>query len=202
VPAPLLSKLEQAVRATRGGVPRVHLIDGRVEEGLLAEVFSNEGVGTLVYANEYQAIRKAHKKDIRGIFSLVQGGMENDELLRRSRAEIERQMDDFFVFEVDRNAAACAAVHLYPDQKMAELACVCVDPKYENQGIGAKLIHYAEGQARAAGATQLFCLSTQAYNYFMQKGGFRAGSADDLPPIRRERYDRSRRKSQVLIKSL
>jgi amino-acid N-acetyltransferase len=202
VPAILVSKLEHAVKATRGGVPRVHLIDGRVEEGLLAEVFSNEGVGTLVYANEYQAIRKAHKKDTRAIFALIQTGMENDELLRRSRAEIERQIEHFYVFEVDRNPAACMAVHHYPDQKKAELACVCVDPKYENQGIGGKLICYAEGQARAAGAAELFCLSTQAFNYFVQKGGFRLGTANDLPSPRRERYERSGRKSQVLTKKL
>src|SRR5262249_19633934 len=139
IPSILISKLEHAVKATRDGVPRVHLIDGRVEEGLLAEVFSNEGIGTLVYANEYQAIRKAQKKDTRAIMGLIQGGMESDELLRRSRADIERQIEDFYIFEVDRNPAACMAVHLYSEQKKAELACVCVDPKYENQGIGAKL---------------------------------------------------------------
>src|SRR5262245_47090776 len=158
VPAERVSKLEQAVRATRGGVPRVHIIDGRVEEGLLAEVFSNEGIGTLVHANEYQAIRRAQKRDARAIYTLIQTGMENDELIRRTRAEIERQVEDFFVFEVDRNPVACAAVHLYPQEQKAELACVCVDPKYENLGIGGKLIQYAEAQARALGVLDLFCL--------------------------------------------
>ena len=111
-----VSKLEQAVRAARGGVPRVHIIDGRVEEGLLAEVFSNEGIGTLVHANEYQAIRRAQKKDARSIYSLVQAGIESDELLKRTRAEIERQIEDYFVFEIDRNPVACVALHPYPDQ--------------------------------------------------------------------------------------
>jgi amino-acid N-acetyltransferase len=202
IPAMLVSKFEQAVKATRGGVPRIHIIDGRVEEGLLAEVFSNEGVGTLVYANEYQAIRRAQKKDTRAIFGLIQAAMESDELLRRSRAEIERQIEDFYVFEVDRNPAGCAALHYYPDEKQAELACVCVDPKYENQGIGAKLIQYAETQARALGAAQMFCLSTQAFNYFVQKGGFKSGTTDDLPPTRRDRYERSGRRSQILTKKL
>src|SRR5262249_52677387 len=138
VPPPVLSKLEQAVRAARGGVPRVHIIDGRVEEGLLAEVFSNEGIGTLIHANEYQAIRKAHKRDVRVIFNLIQAGVENDELVRRTRAEIERQMDDFFVFEVDRNPVACAALHQYPSEGKAELPRVCVDARYEDQGNGGK----------------------------------------------------------------
>jgi amino-acid N-acetyltransferase len=123
VPVPQLSKLENAIRAARGGVPRIHIIDGRVEEGLLAEVFSNEGIGTLIYANEYQAIRWAQRKDARHILSLIQAGVDNDELVKRTRADIERQINDFFVFEVDRNPVACAALHVYPEENKAELAC-------------------------------------------------------------------------------
>jgi amino-acid N-acetyltransferase len=196
------SKLEHAVRAARGGVPRVHIIDGRVEEGLLAEVFSNEGIGTLIHANEYQAIRRAHRRDARAIYVLIESSIENDELARRTLADIERSIEDFFVFEVDRNPVACAALHLYPAQKQAELACVCVNARYENQGIGAKLMQFTETQARAAGVTQLFCLSTQAFNYFQQKGGFVPGTPDDLPPSRRERYENSGRRSLVLFKKL
>jgi amino-acid N-acetyltransferase len=197
-----VSKLAHAVRAARNGVPRVHVIDGRVHEGLLAEVFSNEGVGTLIYTNEYQAIRKARRKDARAILALISAGVEGDELVRRSLAEIERQIEDFFVFEVDGATAGCAALHLYPDEGKAELACVCVSAKYENQGIGARLMQYLEGQARAAGLAEVFCLSTQAVNYFVQKGGYRLGMPDELPPPRRERYDRSGRRSQVLVKQL
>jgi amino-acid N-acetyltransferase len=202
IPATSVSKLVQAVRAARHGVPRVHIIDGRVEEGLLAEVFSNEGIGTLVHTNEYQAIRKARIKDCRAIFHLIQAGMENDELVRRTLPEIERQIDDFFVFEVDGTAAGCAALNVYPEQFTAEMACVCVSPKYENQGIGARLMHFVEAQARTRGVATLFCLSTQAVNYFVQKGGFRLGTPDDLPPARRERYDKSGRRSKVLTKTL
>jgi amino-acid N-acetyltransferase len=190
------------VRAARDGVPRVHIIDGRVEEGLLAEVFSNEGVGTLVYTNEYQAIRRAHRKDARAIHALIKAGVDSDELVRRTLADIERQLEDFFVFEVDRSVVGCVALHHYPQERTAEMACVCVDPRYENQGIGARLMQYAEAQARAKGANELFCLSTQAFNYFVQKGGFHLATPDDLPPARRERYDRTGRRSQVLTKKL
>jgi amino-acid N-acetyltransferase len=202
VAAATVSKLAHAVRAARNGIPRVHIIDGRVEEGLLAEVFSNEGVGTLVHTNEYQAIRRARRKDARSIFALIQSGVENDELVRRSLAEIERQAEDFYLFEVDGTSAGCAALHVYPEQNTGELACVCVSPKYENQGIGLKLMQYVEAQARAAGLAELCCLSTQAFNYFVQKGGFSLGTPDDLPAPRRERYERSGRRSQVLTKKL
>jgi len=199
---PSLSKLTSAVKALRGGVPRVHIIDGRVEEGLLAEVFSNEGIGTLVHTNEYQAIRRAFKKDARAIFALIKASMENDELLPRTQAEIERQTGDFYVFEVDGAVAGCAALHHHPDTGKAEIAAVCVSTKYENQGIGGRLMQFIEEQARAGGAQELFCLSTQAVNYFVQKGGFKLGAPDDLPPARRQRYDASGRKSQVLTKAL
>lgn len=202
VAEPVVSKLVQAVKACRGGVPRVHIIDGRVEEGLLAEVFSNEGIGTLIHTNEYQAIRPAQRRDARAIWNLIRGGMENDELVRRSLADIERQIGDFFLFEVDQYPAGCVALQVYPEESKAEMACVCVDPKYENQGIGAKLMQYSEAQARALGVGELFCLSTQAFNYFMQKGGFRLGSPADLPAARRDRYEKSGRRSQVLTKSL
>lgn len=200
IPEPGPSKLLNGVKALKGGVPRVHIIDGRVEEGLLGEVFSNEGIGTLVHLNEYQAIRRAMKKDARGIFALIKGAVENDELLPRTLGEIERQLADYYVFDVDGSLAGCVALHQYADQGTAEMAAVCVSPKFENQGIGLRLMNFSEEQARHLGMKTLFCLSTQAINYFLQKGGFQLGTPDDLPPTRRQRYDVSGRKSKVLIK--
>jgi amino-acid N-acetyltransferase len=202
LPPELRSKLDQAARAVRGGVPRVHIIDGREEEGLLAEVFSNEGIGTLIHANEYENIRPADKRDVRAIYNLIQAGVERDELVQRSREDIESQINDFFVFEVDRNPVACVALHLYPEDDRAELACLCVDPRCAKQGVGVKLMQYVEKQARAMDVGILFCLSTQAYKFFEQKGGFVPGTPDDLPPDRRERYERSGRQSRVLLKRL
>ena len=201
-PTEAISKLENAVKASKVGVPRVHIIDGTMPEGLLTEVFSNEGVGTLVHANEYQSIRRAQKKDLRAIWQLIQRGVEADELLKRTKTEVERMIEEFFVFEVDKNPVACGALHQYPEQKKAEVASIYVDPRHENRGIGAKLIKYAEEQARTLGFETLYCLSTQAVNFFVHKGGFHLGSPDDLPPSRREVYDRSGRKSQVLVKPL
>ncbi len=197
-----MTKLAHAVRAGKEGIERVHIIDGREQEGLLGEVFSNEGIGTLVYTNVYQSIRMAQKKDARAVFSLIQRGMKADELVKRTRTDLEKNIADYFVFETDRNPVGCAALHMYPDENKAELASVYVDPRYENQGIGGKLIQYVESQARSRGVGVLFCLSTQAINYFIQRGGFTLGTPDDLPVSRRDLYERNGRRSQVLIKSL
>jgi amino-acid N-acetyltransferase len=198
----MFSKARHAAAACNAGVPRVHIINGRVDEGLLAEVFSNEGIGTLIYANEYQAVRAAKKKDIRSIQVLTKNSVESAELMKRTRAMIEKQLNDYYIFEIDRNPVACIALHIYPEQNKGELACLYVSPSHENQGIGQKLIQYVENKAREAGLAELITLSTQAFTYFQSKGGFAEGTPDDLPPARREKYDQSGRNSKVLVKKL
>ena len=202
IPTELQSKAIHAVAACKAGVPRVHVINGKVEEGLLAEVFSNEGIGTLIYANDYQQIRRAIKKDVRAIQSLTKKSVESDELVKRTRAVIEKSLGDYYIFEIDKNPVACVALHVYADQKKGELACLYVNPIHENRGIGRKLIAFVENKAREAGLSELITLSTQAFTYFQSKGGFAEGSPDDLPPGRREKYEQSGRKSKVLVKKL
>jgi len=197
-----LYKARYAVAACEHGVPRVHIINGKVDEALLAEVFSNEGIGTLVYANEYTQIRRALKKDIGVLFNLTKAPMAASELVKRSRAGIERQVSDYYLFEIDRNPVGCVALHVYPEQNKGELAFLFVNPSHENQGIGSKLVQYVESRARELGLAELFTLSTQAFTWFQNKAGFVEASPDDLPPIRRERYDASGRNSKVLIKRL
>ena len=197
-----LSKALHAVAACKAGVPRVHIINGRVDEGLLAEVFSNEGIGTLIYANDYQQIRRAMKKDVRAIQLLTKAAVESEELVKRTRAVIEKNLGDYFIFEIDKNPVACVALHVYPEQKKGELACLYVNPLHENRGIGRKLIQYVENKAREMNLTELLTLSTQAFTYFQSKGGFAEGTPDDLPPARREKYEQSGRNSKVLVKKL
>ena len=198
----MLSKATHASAACRAGIPRVHIINGRVDEGLLAEVFSNEGIGTLIYANEYQQIRRAMKKDIRSLMLLTKNSVANEELMKRTRATFEKQLGDYYIFEIDKNPVACVALHVYPDQSKGEMGYLYVSPSHENQGIGRKLLQFVESKARELGLSELIALSTQAFNYFMSKGGFIEGTPDDLPPARREKYDQSGRKSKVLVKKL
>src|SRR5262249_61969583 len=125
--------------------------------------------------------RRDQKKDASAIYNLIKQGMDNEELVRRTLTEIERQVSDFYVFEVDRNTVACIALHFFPEAQTAEMACVCVDAKFENQGIGAKLMQYVEAQARSAGSAGVFFLSTPALTYFVVKGGFHPGAPAALP---------------------
>jgi amino-acid N-acetyltransferase len=202
LPPEMLSKATHAAAACRAGVPRVHIINGREDEGLLAEVFSNEGIGTLIYANEYTQIRRALRKDVSSIHKLIKNSIASEELARRTRAGIEKQLGDYYIYEIDKNPVACVALHTYPDQMKGELACLYVRPSHENQGIGSKLVNFVESRARELGLSEIFALSTQAFTYFQSKAGFGEGTAEVLPPARREKYEQSGRNSKILVKKL
>lgn len=201
----MTSKLRHGVRACRNGVSRVHIIDGRQDAALLSEIFSNEGIGTMIYANEYEAIRRARKKDTSAITGLIRESVEMQQLMPRTREDIAARINDFYVFEIDRNILGCVGIKLFKEkgaEMTAELECLFVSEAHENQGIGRKLMMYIEDQARSIGIKRLFALSTQAFNYFQQKGGFVEGDPAMLPPARLEQYQKSGRHSKVLYKVL
>ena len=139
---------------------------------------------------------------MRAIDQLIRGSIEKEELAPRTRASIEKDLDDYYIFEVDKNAIACVALHVYPDESKGELACLYVRPSHENQGIGRTMVQFVESKARELGLAHLLALSTQAFNYFQTKAGFAEGTPDDLPPVRRAKYDASGRRSKVLVKKL
>ncbi|MCH2608288.1 MAG: amino-acid N-acetyltransferase, partial [Pedosphaera sp.] len=146
-----LAKARNSATACRAGIPRVHLINGSVHEGLLAEVFSNTGIGTLVYANEYRQIRPAKKNDLSSILTLTKNAVEAEELMDRSLADIEANIAEYHLFEIDGNPVGCFSLTLYPDSNMGELGSVCVSAAHENQGIGSRLVEYAEKLGRDHG---------------------------------------------------
>jgi len=198
----MISKAEHALRACQGGVPRVHVINGQVDEGLLAEVFSNEGIGTLIYSDEYQAVRKAARKDVRHIVALINPSIQGDQLVKRTRGSIEKHIHEYYVFEIDNNIVGVVALHPCPELKRAELASLAINPGHEHRGIGTKLALFVENLAREQGCEKIFCLSTQAFTFFQHKLGYTEGTVEDLPPARREKYEQSGRHSKVLIKDL
>jgi amino-acid N-acetyltransferase len=198
----MLSKAQHAAAACNAGVPRVHVINGTLDEGLLGEVFSNHGLGTLIYANEYEHIRPAKKKDVRAIQLLTKQAVEAEELLKRTKMMIEKSLNDYFIFEIDKNPVACVALRVYAERSQGELAHLYVSGAHENQGIGRKLIQFVEKRARELGLSELLAVSTQAFTYFQSQGRFVEGTPDDLPPARREMYEQSGRNAKVLVKKL
>ena len=197
------SKAEHAVKAIETGTPRVHILDGRVFDGLLNEIFSNEGVGSLVYGNDYQQIRKARKSDVRLIYSLTRSAVRREELLHRTQQAIEKNIDQFFVFEVDENIIAVVTLYFYPGKPLvAELGSLYVMPFYHNRGIGKKMVEYACLQAKERGAKTVIALSTQSFGFFTNVVGFEESTKEILPESRLKSYDDSGRNAKVLVKQL
>jgi amino-acid N-acetyltransferase len=196
------SKALHAVKAIKACPPRVHLVDGRVYEGLLTEIFSNEGIGTLIYGNDYQQIRRATRRDARTIYNLTRQAVKREELLHRSLQSIEKNIDQYYVFEIDENAVACMAVRFYTESATAEIASLYVLPFYQRLGVGRKMVSYACLEAQRLGASRLLALTTQTLPFFKSVCGFEEAGRDALPAERLAVYDQSQRNSRVLVKTL
>ena len=203
VAEPLRSKAAHALKAIETGTLRVHIVDGRVFDGLLNEVFSNEGIGTLIYGNDYQQIRQAARRDVRFIYNLTRSAVRREELIHRTQQAIEKNIDQFFVFEIDENIIACVTLVFYPDKsRLAELGSLYVMPFYQNRGIGKKMVEYACLQAKERGAHAVVALSTQNFGFFTNTCGFEETTKEILPEARLKLYDDSGRNAKVLLKKL
>jgi amino-acid N-acetyltransferase len=134
--------------------------------------------------------------------SLIQQSIRSEELVARTRAELMADLDAYWVLEIDRHIVGCVAIYAYPEAGAAELACLYVSRAAENQGYGRRLMSFVENLARQRGFSKLFALSTQAFVYLQQKGGFVEATPEMLPAARRAKYEASGRNSRVLVKDL
>jgi amino-acid N-acetyltransferase len=197
------SKATHAVKAIETGTLRVHIVDGRVFDGLLNEIFSNEGVGSLVYGNDYQQIRKATRRDARPLYNLTRNAVKREELIHRTQQAIEKNIDQFFVFEVDEALIACVTLMFYPDQpETAEVGSLYVLPFYHNRGIGKKMVDFACLQAKERGAKKIIALSTQSFGFFSNVCGFEESTKEILPEARLKLYEDNGRNARVLTKNI
>jgi amino-acid N-acetyltransferase len=194
-PSPLLELVSLAVRACRGGVPRVHILDGRTDGVLLKEIFSTLGLGTMVYANTYVNVRRMRSSDVPSALAIMAPLVRAGVLVARTAEQVEARIDDYYAYEIDGVVHACVALHSYGDTS-AEVAALAVDPAYSSLNIGRRLVAYCIEEARKRRASRVFVLTTQTSDWF-DSLGFTLGGIEDLPPEKRIAYDRSRN-SRVL----
>ncbi|MCG8452334.1 MAG: amino-acid N-acetyltransferase [Spirochaetales bacterium] len=191
--------LKGAAEACRNNVDRAHILDGKVGGVLLKEVFSNLGMGTMVYSDAYERLRPMVSSDIPGVLEIMRPLVSEKVLVPRTAEDLERDKNDFWVYAMDGVVHGCAALHPQEDDS-AEIAGVAVDPQYAQLGIGAKLLERLFQKARDEGHRKLFLLTTRTADWFLARG-FSEGSVADLPASRLARYNASRN-SRVLIKNL
>ena len=192
--------LAAAIDACTAGVPRAHLVARKSDGALLRELFTRDGVGTLVTSEAFEGVRSAGPGDVGGILALIEPLEEQGVLARRSREMLENDIDCFTVIERDGMVVACTALYPYPEDAAAELACLVVHPDYRTSGRGHQLLQYLERQCEAAGLQRLFVLTTQTSHWFREQG-FENCNVDAIPEVRRAAYDLGRR-SKTLIKTL
>lgn len=200
LPADAAFYLEHAIKASRGGVPRIHIIPYKVDGSALLELFTHDGVGTMVSSENLESLREATIEDVGGIIKLIEPLEADGTLVKRGRELLEREINYFSVIEHDGVIFGCAALYPFPIEKMAEMACLTVNPEVQSQGDGERILKHMEKRARRAGFHSLFVLTTRTAHWFLKRG-FVNASVDDLPKNKQTMYN-WQRKSLVLIKQL
>jgi len=192
--------LRAACAAARHGVARTHLLSWHDHDALLGELFTRDGVGTMITQHRYEQLRPAELGDIGGLLGLLDPLERGDMLVPRSRERLEHEIDDYLVIERDGMIIGCAAVHAFKDAEMAELACVAVHDDYRGGARGELLLAEIERRARRLGLSALFALTTHTAHWFFEHG-FGLADIADLPPLKRDTYSYAR-KSKILVKPL
>ncbi|HKJ94835.1 MAG TPA: amino-acid N-acetyltransferase [Gammaproteobacteria bacterium] len=192
--------LQGVLGACSGGVGRVHLLNRRMDGCVLMELFTRDGVGTLVTARSFERTRAASVEDVGGVLELIEPLEREGILVRRSRELLETEIDHFTVMEREGTIVACAALYPMPDEPSAELACLAVHDEYRGGRRGDILLEHIEARARRQGLERLFVLTTRTAHWFQERGFVPAGT-DALPASRQSLYN-YRRNSKVFLKTL
>jgi amino-acid N-acetyltransferase len=194
--------LKAAAAACHCGVPRVHVLNGRRHGVLVDELFSNEGVGTMIHADSYRMIRELREEDIPELLGMIGRSVRRTKLVERTYEDIQSCIGDFHVMTIDDNVVGCVALHEYPDESCGEVACLYVKQTHEGRGYGLDLVKHAEAIASGRGIPRVFALSNRAADFFTGKPGYSSATIDVLPQRRRMQYEASGRDSLVFSKQL
>ncbi len=192
--------LPRAIKAVRNGVARAHLIDRDKDGALLLEFFTRQGVGTMVARDPLHRLRQASTEDVGALLQLLAPLEADGTLVRRGRELIEMEIGRFTLVDHDGVVVGCAALYPFPEDGMAEMACLVVNPEYRRAGLGERLLQHIASEARTRGFKELFVLTTRTEDWFRERG-FREESMEALPERKRDLYNFQRR-SKVFIKTL
>ncbi len=189
-----------AVRACRGNVPRVHLITRHVDGALIQELFTREGIGTMVARDTHDVLRQATLDDVPGILALIEPLEADGVLVKRNRTLLETEIDRFSVLIHEKRVIGCVALYPFPGEHAGELACLAITPEFRNSGRGDHLLRRVEEQARQQDIRELFLLSTRTGQWFAERG-FQETAIDRLPQAKQALYNFQRR-SKVFVKKI
>ncbi|TAN74741.1 MAG: amino-acid N-acetyltransferase [Gallionella sp.] len=189
-----------AIRACEAGVARTHLISRHTDGAVLQELFSNEGIGSMVVESTLNTLREATIEDVGGILQLLRPLEAEGILVRRSRELLEQEIERFVVLEHDHRIIGCAALYPFPDEAAAELACLAVDAQYRDRGYGEVILKHITVIAQTQGMKKLFVLTTRTAHWFIERG-FVESEVSALPAQKKSLYNYQRR-SKVFVRKI
>ncbi len=185
--------------ALQNGVQRVHLLSTQTADALFLELYTRDGIGTMFNASLYEETRQAKVADVSGIIDLIAPLEDKGVLIKRSREQLELEINQFSVIERDGKIIGCAA--LYPvDADIGELACLAIHPEYTGGGRGDNLLKQISKVAKEKQLNQLLVLTTQSVDWFKERG-FALGDVSQLPEKKKTLYN-FQRNSKILIKNI
>lgn len=192
--------LKASIDACRNGVSRCHFVSYLDDGSLLQELFSRDGVGTQIVTESAERLRRAGIGDIGGILDLIRPLEEKGVLVRRSREQLEMEIEQFMLIERDSLVIGCAAFYPFEEDNAGEFACLVVHPEYRDADRGSILLNNIIGQARVRGYSRLFALTTRSIHWFLEHG-FEIVEVDELPDKKKQLYN-YQRKSKILALEL
>ncbi len=191
--------LMAAIQSCERGVQRVHLLNRHQEGALLLELFTRDGIGTLISSAAFETLRPANLNDIGGILELIKPLEQLGTLAKRSREKLEMEINDYIVIERDGLIIGCTAFHVL-NTTTAIMACLAVHSDYQKAARGQRLFDDLIQKARQQGLQTLVVLTTQTSHWFIERG-FLAADLDNLPENIKSYYN-PERNSKVLYKPL
>ena len=189
-----------AIRACEAGVARTHLVSRHTDGAALQELFSDEGIGTMVVESTLNTLRAATIEDVGGILHLLRSLEAEGILVRRNRELLEREIARFVVLEHDHRIVGCAALYPFPDEAAAELACLAVDAQCRDRGYGQVILDHMTSLAKTQGLKKLFVLTTRTAHWFIERG-FSEADVSALPAQKKSLYN-YQRKSKVFVRKI
>ncbi len=192
--------LKAAMQSCQAGIDRVHLIDRTINGALLLELFSRDGIGTLISATAFEELRPATLNDIGGILELIKPLELQGILAKRSREKIEMEIADYIVIERDGLIIGCTALHPNEQNHFGAIACLAVRADYQGSRRGNRMLDYVYLQAKQLKLEKLFVLSTQTMHWFIEQG-FLSIAISDLPDQLKVLYN-PQRNSKILCKDI
>jgi amino-acid N-acetyltransferase len=192
--------LKAAMQSCQSGIDRVHLIDRTINGALLLELFSRDGIGTLISATAFEELRQATLSDIGGILELIKPLELQGILAKRTREKIEMEIADYIVIERDGLIIGCTALHPNEQKHFGAIACLAVHADYQGSRRGNRMLEYAYLKAKQLKLEKLFVLSTQTMHWFIERG-FLSIAISDLPEQLKVLYN-PQRNSKILCKDI